>query len=587
MDTRDPTRVPQSEELKSVLLDLEVVGRNFEVESVLAWWGARNPGDGERRKRWLEKGSVRGLEAFSSDPVLFQALRNLRNRYPPRVQLEPLRDAVLESARELGVSAGVGGVLERVFEEWLESLKRIGEDGRKRPLRIWQRDLSDRLRQAPPVVARFKRRTGLRLYRVDQAVSLGLLAGSTVHFFGVSAAFFEPRDEGTEWLSSRDLEILSRDFGLPSRKEREGERRDSFLAWIRASEECPWFHEFLHDGNGVEQESLELILGRIPAIQREPTLKLPVHPWILPSLTSRLKPPVTEVRIHSDRTEFPISFLNAMGDCPFTAYARHLLDLVDERDPDFDLSGDAHGNLLHTAIELLLSSGGSLTPREAFDQAFARTATPAWLRSERLFRALRTKTTGMLEAFLESEREYRERSGTRILSQEEAISLTRGGVTFQGRMDRVDEHEDGLVLMDYKTGSSLPSATQTRQTGKGLQLPAYALALRESKGREVISAQYLQIRPRKTQRNLGFLFQRWNKGKKADEVAFPLSTARSNSGSLIPDDPEALWAEMEGRIGDLIARLRAGEFPARPADPEDCQRCRYSGVCGRERAVIG
>jgi RecB family exonuclease len=585
-DLRDPSGLAQSEELKTALLELEMASRNFEGETVLAWWTVLHPHDSATRKALIERGSLRGIEAYAFLPALSQTLAKVRERYPSRMSLVALQGALLQSAAAQRLPAWVGNLLERLMQGWVDSLTLIGLEEGRRPIRIWHKELSERLRQAPPTVPRFKHEAGLRIYRVDQAVSLSLLPGAKVHFFGVSTSFFEPDEEGTEWFSARDLEVLAGEFGLASRRERVASARASFLAWARASGPDPVFHEFLHDGAGMELESLELVLSRIEGIRKSPAVTIPVHPRILPSLNSTLKAPPVEVGLPVDRTEFPISFLNSMGDCPFTAYARYLLELRDERDPDFDLSGDAHGNLLHHAIELLVTSEGSLTARDAFDQAFVRTAKPAWIRSERLFVALRRKTVAMLESFLESEREYRERSATTVFSQEEDIRLTRGGISFQGRMDRVDTHADGLVLMDYKTGSSLPNATQTLSSGKGLQLPAYALALREAHGREVISAQYVQITPRKTNRNLGFLFERWNKSKKADPVPFPVSTARSVSGSLVRAEPSEIWAEMDRKVMALIERLKSGDFSARPADPEDCKRCRYSGVCGRDRAVL-
>jgi RecB family exonuclease len=586
-DPRDPTLIPQSEELKSALLELEVVARNFEIETVLQWWSALYPEDGRRRKALIDRGALRGLSSYSFDPELRRELERLARAYPSRCDLARLSASILESAKRFGLDPWVGEFLARLGRDWTESLVLIGQESRKRPLRIWLKEIQERLKQAPPVVPKFKSPDGLRIHRVDQAVSLRLLPGSKIHFFGVSASFFEPKDEGNEWLSARELEALSFEFGLPSRMQRAERLRESFLSWVRVSKATPEFHEFLHDGGGLEQESLELILSELPGIRKSEVRALPVHPRILPSLSATRRPPRSEVRIgETSATELPISFLSSMGDCAFTAYARYVLGLYDERDPDFDLSGDAFGNLIHAAIEALLSSRGGLTPEAAFEAALGKTATPAWIRSERLLRALRKKSVSMLTAFLRSEEEYRGRSGAELLCQEEPIELQREGIRFKGRMDRVDRHADGLILIDYKTGGSLPNAAVTRRSGKGLQLPAYALALQESKGEPVISAQYLELREGKTNRNLGFLFKRWNKGKKADEVEFPISTARSVSGSLVLEEPEEVWKELDRRIVELIGKLKAGEFDARPAEPKDCERCRYSGVCGRARAVL-
>ncbi len=116
-----------------------------------------------------------------------------------------------------------------------------------------------------------------------------------------------------------------------------------------------------------------------------------------------------------------------------------------------------------------------------------------------------------------------------------------------------------------------------------MQLPGYALALKDQHAQEVVGAQYVQLLPKKTQGNSGFLFARWNKGKKADVVEFPLSTATARSGSLIQAEPDEVWKELDTKIASLITQAKAGHFEPKPADPKDCQRCRYSLLCGKPR----
>jgi RecB family exonuclease len=284
--------------------------------------------------------------------------------------------------------------------------------------------------------------------------------------------------------------------------------------------------------------------------------------------------------------EFPIGFVNALGNCAFTAYAQFLLRLRDERDPDFELGNDIYGNLLHKGIELLLESKGSLTAEAAFDSAWDVTRKPGWVRSERLKSATREKAIRVLGLFLQSEDEFREKSKTDLRSQEEEILLQRDGFVFKGRVDRTDRHADGLVVMDYKTGSKQTAGQDALESGKGLQLAAYALALRDQTGEEVISAQYVVLSKEKINRNYGVLFGRWNKGKAADRVEFPVSSVKANHASLFSDDPESIWNAFDLKIRDLLKKATEHGFHASPADESDCERCRYSGVCGRKRSML-
>jgi hypothetical protein len=456
----------------------------------------------------------------------------------------------------------------------------------KKPLRIFLDELKEKIKTTPPILGPERNDSGLRLYRVDQAVSLDLLAKdqTKVHFLGISHAFFEPRENATEWFSIRDIEVLSSEFGIPGRQNLADQSKNSFCSWASRSRGQATLWEYLYDEGGSESESLELSLQTIPELQMNEKEILPVHPRVLPSLGSKLKVAAPFESISLQQTEFPISFLNAFGNCAFTAYAQHLLKLYDERDPDFDLSGDSFGNLVHSAVEALVASELKISPREAFEGAWLKTSKPAWIRSDRLYHAIRFKTLSILEHFLESEKIYREQSRSELIGQEVPIELKRGGFLFHGRLDRIDQHSDGLVVFDYKTGSVLPSGTQTREKGKGLQLPGYALALKDEHAQEVVGAQYIQLLPKKTQRNSGFLFSKWNKGKKADEVEFPLSTATARSSSLIQADPEQVWKELDQKILSLIEQAKRGNFDPKPADPKDCDRCRYSAICGKIRA---
>jgi ATP-dependent helicase/DNAse subunit B len=175
------------------------------------------------------------------------------------------------------------------------------------------------------------------------------------------------------------------------------------------------------------------------------------------------------------------------------------------------------------------------------------------------------------------------RSQVELFHSEKEVELSIGGLPLRGRIDRVDSHEDGLVVMDYKTGGGHSTGRETLESGKDLQLGLYALAAREIFQTEVVTAQYIHLDAQKINRNSGFLFSRWNKGKKTDPVERAISTARSNSNSLFTEEPEALWPALKLKVEALTESILAGKFPALPADPLDCARCRFHGVCGETR----
>jgi len=142
------------------------------------------------------------------------------------------------------------------------------------------------------------------------------------------------------------------------------------------------------------------------------------------------------------------------------------------------------------------------------------------------------------------------------------------------------------VVLDYKTSSKQASGQSSLETGKGLQLAAYALALKDQTGEEVVSAHYVVLSKEKINRNYGVLFKKWNKGKAADLVEYPVSFVKSGHSSLFLEEPESVWQAFDKKVRDLLNATQVLGFEAKPADELDCEFCRYSGVCGRKRAVI-
>ena len=589
-DPRDPTLIVQSEAIKRATLEMELVARGFPSSLMLAWIGTQpelRPQAGEYRKKIIESGAVQGIESYARMEPVRDALTALQKRYPSRLTLTELNQAISDSIAALSLPAWVDPIFERFFSQWMQSFEQIGLQHRKRPLRYWLEQVQEKLRRATPVSTPFKNRTGLRLFRVDQAVAFGGEApkGLTVHFFGVPPAFFEPREEGNEWFSARDREVLSTEFGLPSYREAQAQAVQSFQNWARWGASAV-FWDYEYDEGGSEVESCDLNLGAIPSLGLSEKENLGAHPKTIPSLQARLKERSSEVRVPLPKTEWPVSFLNAYGNCAFTAYAGFLLSLYDEREPDFELQGDAYGNLVHAALEKIVTEKGEVDLIEVFDFAWKKTRPVAWFKSERLYRAIRYRTLKLLVHFLESETEYRARSGAEPAHLEYPIEWEKDGLHFKGRIDRVDQHAEGLVLMDYKTGSSVPNGKETLEKGVGLQLPLYALALKEKSNQEVVAAQYLKLNPNEVNRNAGILFTRYNRSRKSDAVEHAITTARSNVASLFAEAPDEIWSRVDQKISELIARAKEGHFTANPAKPADCDRCRYLLVCGRLRAGL-
>lgn len=128
---------------------------------------------------------------------------------------------------------------------------------------------------------------------------------------------------------------------------------------------------------------------------------------------------------------------------------------------------------------------------------------------------------------------------------EERVKLEVAGVQISGRIDRVDEDEDGLTIVDYKTGR--PKSQE--YADKSLQLSVYALAMaKQGPIREVV-------------------FQNLEDGT-------TVGTSRT---------PSQL-TKAETKIAEVAQKIRAGEFEPNPGF--QCSWCAYRMICPAQEQVL-
>lgn len=141
-----------------------------------------------------------------------------------------------------------------------------------------------------------------------------------------------------------------------------------------------------------------------------------------------------------------------------------------------------------------------------------------------------------------------------------------GGFLLRGSIDRVDEGEAGIVVVDYKSGSSVPKRADFDKD-LVLQVPIYAAAARVLLGRPVVGGLYRSIR---TGEARGFYL--------ADAVP-----ATGLTGTDLVAEAEGVAEILETAL--TVARraadgIRAGRIAAEPATPHACDFCPAGTLCG-------
>jgi RecB family exonuclease len=352
--------------------------------------------------------------------------------------------------------------------------------------------------------------------------------------------------------------------------------------------------------DGRERETIDSLLREIALSLKLPPETVPekpvergAHPrWIrsygaqrpVPSLEVKL-PPLAEILQAPGGLppEITATAIDSYSRCGFQALAYHRWRLRDMRDPDTELWPEARGNILHAAVKHLLESRDpngefAVSSREALDRAWERENPRGLLRSPRAEQYVRSRMLVILDAFREKEREYFTRAPSKIASLDSTrFKLSFDDVAIVGTPDRIDEHPEGIFVLDYKTSSSLPNGTDMVELGYRLQLPFYALAASGSFHKPVLGLQFVELN-RKGSRSSGIFFKKYN-GKEPGKLT--QLTARSKS--LLPIEPEAAWSALEKQLHDQARSYVQGEFKARPKKEKECSTCMVADFCGFRR----
>jgi RecB family exonuclease len=194
----------------------------------------------------------------------------------------------------------------------------------------------------------------------------------------------------------------------------------------------------------------------------------------------------------------------------------------------------------------------------------------------------------LLRAFLEKEFEFRDRAKTRLFAAEDQAQLRwefqEQGLEFaiRGKADRIDEclssSQNGLWVIDYKSGRQDLRGVDIREKGYRLQLAFYAVAAQAQLQRPVLGVQLVEL-TREARRSVG-LFPKALNGKQPGS----LTQVRSNNPSLFEGEPSELWTELEQKIRNTAFDFSSGKGDALPVMGErECDRCRAREVCGQSR----
>ncbi len=265
--------------------------------------------------------------------------------------------------------------------------------------------------------------------------------------------------------------------------------------------------------------------------------------------------------------------------CPFRAFAQHRLNAIELVPPRPGLNAGDRGTITHKALENfwrgLQGSDALLSMSESQQQARVRGAVEQALNHfTRDFR-LSLSATGRVLEQRRTERVVqrwlaleRQRSSFDVVAQEYEIDIELAGIRLHGTLDRLDELQDGsLLLLDYKTGRCNKADWFPQARIIDPQLPTYAVSMVPSPR----AIGFAQIRPDA----LGFA------GLAENDSGTPgignLADEKYAFKSL--DSWDELLSQWRSLVEALGEEFTAGSAAVDPRHPQECNQCHLQSLC--------
>ena len=311
---------------------------------------------------------------------------------------------------------------------------------------------------------------------------------------------------------------------------------------------------------------------------REAALALPAYPRHrdlihaaanVEAIEDAVAPPLAASAVLAGGT----AIITDQSACPFRAFALHRLDAQSPEAPHAGLDAMERGVLVH---RVLAGAWGELNTKTRLDAIgageletlLARAADEAVTRQKRdrpatlagrFAEVEKGRLVRLARVWLEMEREARGDDFT-VVAVEDKRKLVIGPLTLRGKLDRVDELEDGRrIVIDYKSTAESASAWLGERPDEP-QLPLYLVSTEP----DAVGIAFAQV--------------------KAGEMKFAALAADETLLPVRKSLPELGWeqqvAEWRRVLTRLATQFAAGEAAVQPKNPrKTCRNCDVQPLC--------
>jgi len=273
--------------------------------------------------------------------------------------------------------------------------------------------------------------------------------------------------------------------------------------------------------------------------------------------------------------------LQRQSDCPFKAFAQTRLGADDLTPPRPGLNARDRGSLVHWALEHFWGNLDSLAALKAVNETGLDERITA-AREAALARLERRSPLALSEAGRAIEAECLDRALRRwldlergrepfsVAARETSVELIFDRLRLSGKIDRIDELEEGgAIVLDYKTSDARHGKWAPQARLADVQLPAYATSLQP----RPVAIAFARLRPD----CMGF------DGLSKIEAGIPglrvIGQIKGQSKFRDIESWPSLVEDWRDQLEALAAEFRTGRAEVHPRDQQVCKYCHLHALC--------
>ncbi|MGA9659264.1 MAG: PD-(D/E)XK nuclease family protein [Asticcacaulis sp.] len=285
-------------------------------------------------------------------------------------------------------------------------------------------------------------------------------------------------EEGV-WPQAPELDpFLSRPMrqklGLPTPERRTGLSAHDF---IQAASSPDVYLITRHRREGEPQVHSRW-LWRLQTLCKGAGMEIPARPELLAwarhldtaltAVDASLRPatrPVPKPPVEARPMRMPVTDVEVLVRDPYAIYVKRILNIRPLERPNEPVEARQRGTAIHESLERFvtenvpLGEAGTQRLTAILDEELQRTLlSPAQMGLQRPL------LPGLAKGFVDFEQDRRATKPRLHVEKEGLIELatSRGAFTLTARADRIEVYEDGIEILDFKTGN-IPSAKQVKQ----------------------------------------------------------------------------------------------------------------------------